>query len=117
MKGFQTEDKNFKEIAGEFNEILKVAGTADTSETRQFFERLDKISDQKERQEEKEAIFELIKAEGRTDHAIGNYDLLKGLQTDDKSMKKLTDEFNEILKKVGTSETSEARKMFKEIYS
>ena len=115
LKGFQTEDKSFKEIAGEFNEILKVAGTADTSETRQFFERLDKISDPNERQEEKEAIFELIKAEGRTDHAVGNYDFLKGFQTEDKSFKEIAGEFNEILKVAGTADTSETRQFFERL--
>ncbi len=117
IKGYKHEDKTLKEAAHEFSELLTTLGNDNTEEAREIFKRIGSMKDGKEKQEAKEVIMKLGKAENEFKQGIENFDFIKGYKHEDKTLKRAAKEFSELLTILGNDNTEEAREIFKRIGS
>ena len=83
-----------------------------TEEAREIFKRIGSMKGGKEKEEAKEVILKLGKAENEFMEGIKNFDLIKGYKPENKTLKRAADEFLKILSKAGNENTDEARKKF-----
>ncbi|MEQ8172744.1 MAG: hypothetical protein ABRQ38_27920, partial [Candidatus Eremiobacterota bacterium] len=88
IQGYKPENKPLKKSAHEFSELLTTLGNDMTEEARAIFKRIGSMKDGKEKEEAKEVILKLGKAENEFMEGIENFDLIKGYKPENKTLKK-----------------------------
>jgi len=113
IKGYKNQNRTLKDSSNEFIEILTTLGNENTEEAREVFRRISNIECNKEREEEKEVLLNLAKAENELKQGIENFDIVKAYKNEKYTLKAEADEFSELLTALGKDNTEEARAIFK----